>query len=163
MSAQFLCEGAWFRFLSTGVMVSELECERIVPILEGPFQKRGRQYWRWLLGSCNLALLSYVEGNSRSALSLSRWEDIYLAGYTLVQACLNLHTEGGAATVIGKLQAKSLLFGSSLNLFRMIQVPMATLFSPCSYGKMGLYSTVWWTSTRAHHFPQALIPDLQQS
>lgn len=38
-----------------------------------------------------------------TALSLLRWGDIYLAGYTLVQACLNLHSQGGAATVIGKL------------------------------------------------------------
>lgn len=55
----------------------------------------------WSYGSCNLALLSYVEGNSKTALSLSRWADIYLVGYSLVQACLNLHSQGGAGTVIG--------------------------------------------------------------
>ncbi|KAL9074319.1 MAG: hypothetical protein Q9161_002305 [Pseudevernia consocians] len=54
----------------------------------------------WNHGSCNLALLSHVDGNSKTALSLSRWADVYLAGYTLVQACLNLHSQGGAATVI---------------------------------------------------------------
>lgn len=57
----------------------------------------------WSYGSCNLALLSYVEGDMKTAISLSRWADVYLAGYTLVQACLNLHSQGGAATVPGKL------------------------------------------------------------
>lgn len=55
----------------------------------------------WSYGSCNLALLSYVEGKSKTAVSFSRWADIYLAGYSLIQACLNLHSQGGAATIIG--------------------------------------------------------------
>ena len=120
-------------------------------------------YWRWIPGSCNLALLSYVEGNSKTALSLSRWADIYLVGYSLVQACLNLHSQGGAGTVIGKLWAQSLLFFEALsNLARMTQVPMANLCLPCSSGRMGPSSKIRLTSTRAHHFPQALILQPQQ-
>ena len=55
------------------------------------------------LGSYNLALLSHAEGDSRTRLSLSRWADIYLAGFYLVQACLDLHSQGGAAIVNSKL------------------------------------------------------------
>ena len=54
------------------------------------------------LGSCNIALTSYVENNYKKAVSLTRWSDIYLAGYYLAHVCLNLHSQGGAATVKGK-------------------------------------------------------------
>ena len=53
-------------------------------------------------GSCNIALTSYVEGSYRRAISIARWSDIYLAGYYLVQVCVHLHSQGGAATVKGK-------------------------------------------------------------
>lgn len=53
--------------------------------------------------------MSYVEGDSKTGISLSRWANVYLAGYNLVQACLNLHSQGGAATVLGKLCAPSCL------------------------------------------------------
>ena len=43
------------------------------------------------VGSCNLALLSHIEGDSRTGLSLSRWADIDLAGFYLVQALTFTH------------------------------------------------------------------------
>ena len=46
--------------------------------------------------------MNYVDGRSKRGTSLSRWVDIYLAGYNLMQACLNLHSQGGAATIGGK-------------------------------------------------------------
>ena len=55
-----------------------------------------------LSGSCNIALTSYVEGDYKRAASIVRWSNIYLAGYYLVQACVNLHSQGGAAVVKGK-------------------------------------------------------------
>ena len=120
--------------------------------------------WRWYSGSCNLALLSYVDGNSKTGLSFSRWANVYLAGYTLVQTCLNLHSQGGAATINGRFWAQPLLFFQALSrLSYMTQMPLATLRWPCSSGKMGPSSTARWTSTRVHHFPQALILGLQQS
>ena len=53
-------------------------------------------------GSCNIALTSFVEGTSKRTVSLARWSEVYLAGYYLVQVCVNLHSQGGAATVKGK-------------------------------------------------------------
>ena len=53
-------------------------------------------------GSCNIALTSHVEGTYKRTVSLARWSEIYLAGYYLVQVCVSLHSQGGAATVKGK-------------------------------------------------------------
>lgn len=70
----------------------------------------------WSYGSCNLALMTYVDGRAERGTSLSRWGDIFYAGYTLTQACLNLHSQGGAATIGAQC-------------------------SPCLYGRTGLPST----------------------
>ena len=60
--------------------------------------------------------MSYVEDDHKRAFSLSRWADVYLAGYTLVQLCLNLHSQGGAATIIGKQLAS---LAACLDPFRL--------------------------------------------
>ena len=49
--------------------------------------------------------MSYVDGPSQKRTPLSRWANVYLAGYTLMQACLNLHSRGGAAMVDGNFSA----------------------------------------------------------
>ena len=54
--------------------------------------------------------MSYVNGNYKRSTSLSRWADIYLAAYNLVQGCLNFHSQGGAATVTSKSSTTHLKF-----------------------------------------------------
>ena len=78
-------------------------CIQRYPIHSMDFpNSRKRTETSFFSGSCNIALLSYVDRDTKTGFSLSRWADVYLAGYTLIQACLNLHSQGGAATVISK-------------------------------------------------------------
>ena len=46
--------------------------------------------------------MSYVEGFYKSTVSIARWSDVYRTAYYLVQVCVNLHSQGGAAIVKGK-------------------------------------------------------------
>ena len=86
--------------------------------------------------------MSYVNGNYKRSTSLSRWADIYLAAYNLVQGCLNFHSQGGAATVTSKSSTTHLKFflESFPDSDPEAQVPGANLYLPCSFGGMALAS-----------------------
>ena len=54
-------------------------------------------------GECNIALLSYVNRDTRVSVSATEWSKVLAAGLQTLLTCLLPHSQGGAAVVNSKL------------------------------------------------------------